>query len=164
MTFSDRIHIGYKDRTIPRPALLANTSTHFGDFRNSREVYQGPVSGYNFRKQTANKDKLVEELAPHGVHFTEVSGLLYDGDRGYNQRFLVLTNHPKVMWYKYVGFIAQSGQNHLFIHGRRIKVSLFLSLTDDEQAALLSGSESEIKYYFSGKKLEYLDEAGRYWH
>lgn len=171
MTFSDRIPTGYKDRTIPNPALLGasgasrySRQTDWGEYKNRREVYQGPVAGYNFRKQTANYEKLVAALVQHSIHFTDVSGLLYDGDRGYNQRFLVLTTHPKVMWYKYVGFIAQSGQNHLFIHGRRIKVSCFLAMKEEEQAALLSGSDSEINYYFSGKKLELIDEADCYWH
>ena len=171
MTFPDRIHTGYKDRTIPNPALLGarggsrySRQTDWGEYKNRREVHQGPISGYNFRKQTANKDKLEAVLAQHDIKFTDVAGILYDGDRGYNQRFVVLTTHPKVLWYKYVGYIAQSGQNHLFIHGRRIKVSLFLGLREEEQAALVSGSDSEIKYYFSGKKLELLDEAGCYWH
>lgn len=155
MTLPARIPTGYKGRTIPNPQFLSYLAT---------ETYQGPAADYNFRKQTANKDKLVAALAQHGIQFTEVSSLIYTGDRGYNQRFVVMTTHPAVMWYKYVGFIAQSGQNHLFIHGRRIKVSLFLGLREEEQAALVSGSESEIKYYFSGKKLELLDEAGQFWH
>jgi hypothetical protein len=160
----DRIRTGYKDRTIPNPAGLAGQSTWFGVFENSREVYQGPVSGYNFRKQAENFIKLKNVLEANGIKFTAVSGLLYNGDRGYNQRFVVLTSHPAILWYKYVGFIAQSGQNHIFIHGRRIKVSLFLAQLPEVQTALLHNRMDEVDMLVKDGHLKWLDESAAYWN
>lgn len=160
----DRIRTGYKDRTIPNPAGLAGQSTWFGEFRNSREVFQGPAEKYNFRKQAENFIKLKNVLERNGIKFTLASGLLYDGDRGYNQRFVVLTDKPGILWYKYVGFIAQSGQNHIFIHGKRIKVSYFLAQPPGVQDALLHNDMDEVDRLVKPGHVKWLDEAGAYWN
>jgi len=160
----NRIRTGYKDRTIPAPAQLAGTETVWGSFATYRAAYEGAAKGYDFLKQTQNFNGLRTALERNGIKFTEVSAILYDGDRGYNQRFVALTSNPGVLWYKYVGFIAQSGQNHIFIHGKRIKVSYFLAQPPAVQDALLHNDMDEVDRLVKPGHLKWLDEAGAYWN
>jgi len=94
------------------------------------------------------------------MQLTQVAGLMYDGDRGYNHRLVASNDTGTVIWHKYVGFIAQSGQNHVFIHGMRIKVSMFLRMKKTQQAALLAGDKTRIKALGLG----HYDEQGTLWN
>lgn len=153
--FANRIRTGFKDRTIPNPSTLS--------YSGLREVYEGPVSGYDFKKQKANFVKLENALFDAGVQFTEVSGIVYDGDCGYNHRFVVLTNRENVLWYKYVGYAAQGGQNHMFIHGCRIKVSIFLSESADVRRALLDNRLDDVDRLTKPGHLDYINESKDLW-
>lgn len=39
----------------------------------------------------------------------------------------------KFIWQKYEGYTSAGGQNHLFANGRKIKMTAFAAMTDDEQ-------------------------------
>lgn len=136
LALPDRIRTGHMNRTIPVPSRL--------QLYNVRDRYEGPAKEYDFLKQTDNYKKLSKALAKYGLQFTDVSALLYEGDRGYNQRFVAMTNHPFVFWYKYVGYAAQGGQNHIWVSGRRIKVSRFLACSQALQKALIANDYKTI--------------------
>jgi hypothetical protein len=78
----------------------------------------------------------------------------------------VLTDDPKVLWVKYVGYSAQSGQNHLYIHGRRIKVSVLLKCTPEQQTALLHNDEGLLAVALQCESdwLKRVDESGTLWN
>ena len=153
----DRFRTGVRDTTIPCPASL-----HRGE--PGAKVFRGPSVTYNFEKQTENYLKLRRVLMTYGKDFNQVSSAHYRGDLHTNHRFVVTTVDGSLLWNKYVGFVAQGGQNHVYVAGRRIKVSNFLGLKPAEQRALLSGKEDEIAAVFSVTQLRYLDEARALWN
>jgi len=152
----NRIPTGLRNTTIPNPVDLKGK-------RGYRNAYQGSVDGYDFLKQRQNFEDLQARLAESGEMLVEVAGVMYDGDNGYNHRFVATNKSGTIVWHKYVGYAAQSGQNHVFIHGRRIKVSVFLKLGLGERHALISGKEDFINKVFTKKRMSFLDEAGSLW-
>lgn len=151
-----RFRTGYKNTTIPNPARLNN----YLGMRN----FEGDVVGYNFEKQADNFRQLQEVLNPNGIHFTTIASTHYTGDCHTNHRFVVLTDNPAVIWVKYVGYAAQGGQNHLYIHGRRIKVSVLLRCTPEQQTALLHNNERQLAYEFTPDRLRLINESGTLWN
>lgn len=150
-----RIRTGYKNRTIPNPNRVP-----FGTYEDPNDKYQGLVEGYDFRHQNSNYLKLKKALKKFGVSFTKVTGMTSKGDTGRNHRFIVLTDNKAILWYKYVGYAAQSGQNHLYLHGRRVKVSCFLNAETEVQRALVTN----VIPAKLATKVEYLDESGTLWN
>ena len=153
----ERIATGFRNTTIPNPALLSEAR------KWPAKAFQGKAKDYNFERQTENFKKLRAVLQANGTDFAEVASAHYPGDLHTNHRFVVSTEDGSLLWHKYVGYAAQSGQNHVFIGGRRIKVSCFLELEEPQQRALLSGNKTYIGLVFDEKKLKYLDEAGTLW-
>jgi hypothetical protein len=72
-----------------------------------------------------------------------------------------------LLWNKYVAYSAQGAQNHVYVAGMRIKVSIFLHLLDYEQDALLSNSKKKIEKAFGpdhATRLKWLDESETLWN
>jgi hypothetical protein len=154
----ERIRTGFRDTTIPNPAYL-----HRRD--RAAKTFVGDAKDYSFERQTENFKKLRAILQANGTDFAEVASAHYQGDLHTNHRFVVSTKDGSLLWHKYVGFAAQSGQNHVFVKGRRIKVSCFVELTDVQQRALLSGNETYIGLSgITSTRLKLLDEAGTLWN
>ena len=154
----ERIRTGFRDTTIPNPAYL-----HRRD--KSAKTFVGYANNYNFERQTENFKKLRAVLQANGRDFAEVASAHYQGDLHTNHRFVVSTNDGSLLWHKYVGHAAQSGQNHVFISGRRIKVSCFLDLTDVQQRAVLSGNLSYMALAgLDTAAMKRIDEAGTLWN
>lgn len=151
-----RIATGFRRTTVPNPAVLFNGA-------EDSVVFQGPVAEYDFLKQTDNFISLQAVLMRNGDEFTQIASAKYKGDLHINHRFDVLTKSGKVLWHKYVGHAAQSGQNHIFIHGRRLKISMFLKLDPDQQDCLVQNDEFMIPHLFTPAKLRSLDESGGLW-
>ena len=134
MLFPNRFHTGCRNKTIPNPA-----SCHYARRDPEAVVYEGPVSAYDFKKQEQNRQKLEAVLRRNGTHLSVIASARYKGDRGENTRFAAASADGKLMWYKYVGFSAQGGQNHVFVCGMRIKLSTFLKMSEEDQSLLLTG-------------------------
>jgi hypothetical protein len=160
MYYPIRFQTGVKSTTVPNPAVRYAAANRAGTAR----TYQGPVDDYNFERQADNFRRLREVLQADCRDFQNVHAAHYRGDLHTNHRFVVTTNDDSLLWHKYVGFVAQSGQNHVFVAGRRIKVSRFLELQPHQQRVLLSGTEFIIKSVFDATHLKLLDEAGTLWN
>jgi hypothetical protein len=155
--FPQRISIGIRSKTIPNPAL---------EYKSDKKatVFQGKVANYNFKKQQENFLKLQAVLAANGTTLDTITSARYVGDRGENTKFVAVSADGKLMWYKYVGFIAQSGQNHVFVCGMRIKLSYFLEMAENEQRALLSGDKMWAWLVLGNDRVKRLDEDGTLWN
>lgn len=141
MKLGERIYTGIGNRTIPNPATL-----HSWD--KDARTFQGDADDYNFDKQTENYKKLSAVLNANGLKFAQVAAAHYEGDSHTNHRFVVTTAGGELLWHKYVGYAAASGQNHVFVAGMRVKVSHFLVRSAAEQHALLSGDKRLIESVF----------------
>lgn len=167
MNFPTRFHTGVRNTTIPNPAALYSTpaSGRWGTSRPGDAVtFEGLCSDYDFKLQTANFIKLQHVLQKFGTDFLYVAGAYYKGDVGYNHRFVATSADGSLVWNKYVARAAQSGQNHVFVAGMRIKTSIFLKLSESEQFALLRGRNTEIKFVFDAQKLRWMNENDTLWN
>lgn len=156
----NRIPVNIRNITIPNPALLYQRDTD-----PSTQTFQGLTEYYDFKRQTKNYQELSKVLKDNNIEFQYVASAQYRNKRhrANHHRFVVTTKCNTVVWHKYVANHPQSGQNHLFLSGIRIKVSVFLSLSKDKQNALLSGDKVFVKLYFDPKELKYLDETDLIW-
>jgi hypothetical protein len=152
-----RIHTGIKNVTIPNPAIL---------FQNSgAKVFQGIVTKYDFERQTRNFIALDTILKENNIQFSYIGSAHYRNydHKANHHRFVVTTKCGTVVWHKYVANHPQSGQNHLFMCGIRIKVSRFLRLSPEKQRALLSGDKLICKLLFKDNELSFLNEHKLRW-
>jgi hypothetical protein len=153
--FPTRLLTGIRNRTILNPAL-------YDTMCPTQKSYQGRVEGYDFEKQAENFAKLDAVLRANGSRLAYVAASHSKGDLHTNHRFAVASECGKLMWYKYVAYVAQGGQNHVFVGGLRVRLSLFLNLTADEQTVLLSGNFL-TRLCFTPERLKYLDESNTLW-
>lgn len=151
-----RIPTGYKARTIQNPLFLSGY--------NDLKTQVADVMLYDWKKQKANFDSLANILKEYGHPLETVASARYKGDRGENHRFVAADATGKVLWYKYVGYVAQGGQNHLWLHGFRIKVSSFLRLNPAKQNALVQGDPAHIALVFTEKELKILNDSTVLWN
>jgi hypothetical protein len=135
----NRIPTGVRNTTIPNPVVVA-----LREYSNVTS-FEGSVAKYRFERQAVNFSNLQGVLRYHNKDFDQVAAVHYKGDLGINHRFVVTTRDGSLLWYKYVGFAAQSGQNHVFVAGMRIKVSRFLGYSPAMQGALLRGDADLAK-------------------
>jgi hypothetical protein len=152
MNFPARFYTGIRNTTIPNPAVLYSGA----------RTFQGLCSDYDFERQTDNFNALRQVLLANGTDFLYVAAAHYKGDLHTNHRFVACSADGRLMWNKYVAHVAQGGQNHVFVNGMRIKVSVFLRRTPVEQTALLTGRN--VNQIFDAGLLGYLDEAGELWN
>lgn len=161
--FPDRFATGYLSRTIPNPARTIDYRHSVGDPGVS--TFEGCVEDYDFEKQTDNFNRLQAVLAANGTRFLYVAASHSPGDRGVNHRFAACAENGSLMWYKYVSYVAQGGQNHVFVARKRISTSAFLALNAQQQAALLLDSRSAIRDAFQHQPtlLKQLDDTRKLW-
>lgn len=155
--FPARFYTGVRNTTIPNPAALERNNP-------TARTFEGLCSEYDFEKQTENYHRLREVLRTNGTDFLYIASAHYRGDLHTNHRFVACSADGRLLWNKYVAFVAQGGQNHVYVAGMRIKVSVFLKLKSYEQRALLSGSRSTILAKMDPAKMRYLNEAGDLWN
>lgn len=155
--FPTRFATGIRQVTIPNPAALNRNS-------GTGRVFEGLCSDYDFEKQTTNYRRLREVLRANGTDFLYVASSHQRGDLHTNHRFVACAADGSLLWNKYVAFVAQGGQNHVYVGGMRIKVSIFLKLKADEQRALLSNSRSAIDAMFDTAKVRWVNEDKQLWN
>jgi hypothetical protein len=157
MNFPERFHVGIRQVTIPNPAHLHRNNP-------AARTFQGLCSDYNFEKQTENYIRLRNVLRDSGTDFLYVASSHSRGDLHTNHRFVACSTDGSLLWNKYVAFVAQGGQNHVYVGGMRIKVSTFLGLQQHEQRALLGGHRSIIELTMDPKRMKYLNEDKTLWN
>lgn len=158
MNFPTRFKTGVRSVTIPNPAWLHRNTP-------DAKVFEGLCSDYNFDRQGMNFIRLQEVLERNGTNFLYVAAAKYQGDLHTNHRFVACAADGSLLWNKYVAHVAQGGQNHVYVGGIRIKVSVFLGLHDFQQDALLSWSQRRIAIAFRHEiRLRYLDESRDLWN
>jgi len=155
--FPTRFYTGVRQVTVPNPAHL-----HRND--PTARTFEGLCSEYNFEKQTENFQRLQEVLIENGTRFLYVASAHYKGDLHTNHRFDAVAENGSLLWHKYVGHVAQGGQNHVFVGGMRIKVSIFLERTKAEQRALLSGERLLINLVFDESRMRFMNEDKTLWN
>ncbi len=163
MLFPARFQTGVRNTTVPNPAQLHSKNP-------KAYVFEGLASEYDFRKQLENYAKLEAVLQANGRSFLWVAGAYYPAVRNWvhfppanNHRFNAVADDGSLLWHKYVGMEPMGGQNHVFVAGMRIKVSMFLELNAQQQTALLENSRYQIAREFTPQKLKWLDEANELW-
>lgn len=133
-----RIATGVRQTTIPAP----------GD-QKMRKLSQKVMDTTPWGGQFSNFQQLRTILARNGLAFKTIG--IYVNEKGtpaYTARdrsknvtlityLLVCPGH--MVWYKYEGYTAGGGQNHVFVANRKIKLTAFLEFSDDEQDRLLMG-------------------------
>jgi len=166
--FPVRFATGIRQITIPNPAWLHRSTNENGLFGRRRhgeaKTFEGLCSNYNFEKQAENFKRLRAVLRENGTDFLYVASAHYKGDLHTNHRFVACAADGSLLWNKYVSFVAQGGQNHVYVGGMRIKVSIFLKLSKGEQRALLSNSRSAIDSHFDAAKLRWVNEDKTLWN
>jgi len=170
MKFPARFRTGIRNTTIPNPAQLHQTAVAtprgWPMRLGAAETFEGLCVDYNFRLQMGNYLALRCILRRNGTDFLYVAAARYMGDQR-NHRFVACVKDGSLLWNKYVAYSAQGGQNHVYVSGMRIKTSIFLTLTDHEQDALLSNSKSKIEKAFGSNhvaRLKFLNEADQLWN
>jgi hypothetical protein len=157
MKFPTRFYTGIRKTTIPNPAWL-----HSCDGK----TFEGLCSEYDFSRQKDNYDQLRLILQRNGTDFLYVAAAKFEGDLHTNHRFVATAADGSLVWNKYVAYVAQGAQNHVYVGGMRIKTSMFLHQQPHRQDALLTGSRSKIELAFkdSPGQLKYIDETDTLWN
>ncbi len=106
---------------ILNPCYNSDVSSFFGE-----------VDNFNFEKQTQNYERLKKILARFNIHFE----LIWEGkfrneeDKIYS-RFLVKSACGRIFWRKYYGMSVGSGQNFMYIDGRKVKTTKILKASNE---------------------------------
>ena len=127
--------------SIPNPAKL------YEDGRNNAIVFEGNVADYNFKKQLNNFNALNAVLIANGTELTTITAAEFDGhhysaNNCRQVRFVCLAQNGSLTWYKYAGHNNAGNQNDVYVGGKKMHLSVFLSLEDSKQRALLGGNPS----------------------
>ncbi len=159
--FPNRLIVTESGRSVPNPAVVCVT----GNGYENATQFEGHCDDYNFERQAINFSNLQKVLVANGTKFGPIASAHYKGDLHTNHRFVAAAEDGSLFWYKYVAYVAQGGQNHVYVAGRRIKVSVFLNLPDYKQTALLSNSKLMLMSAFGSQlqQLNWLDEIDQLW-
>jgi hypothetical protein len=164
--FPTRFATGIRQVTLPNPAYRYRNGSFndYGQRLGDSVTFEGLCSDYDFEKQTTNFRRLREVLRANGTDFLYVASAHYRGDLHTNHRFVACSGDGRLLWNKYVAHVAQGGQNHVYVAGMRIKVSVFLKLNARKQRALLSNSHSLITSTFDAAKIRWMNEDKTLWN
>ena len=102
------------------------------------DKYEGPlVSGFDFKHQTANWEKIKTSLEPWQIYPTEI----YFANRAGKSSFVVLFSNPDIIWNKYEGEGYGSGQNLIYFKDKKIKTTLWITYSEQKIGQILAGQE-----------------------
>jgi hypothetical protein len=141
--YPKRFYTGIRNTTIPNPAIL-----HQGDV--GAKVFEGQVEDYDFRFQRRNFSKLQAVLLANGTSMGPIAAAEFTGYYGYEYAqkpmrqvcFVACARDGSLMWWKYAANSSAGNQNEVFVGGKKMHLSTFLSLPDNKQRALLGGNPS----------------------
>lgn len=146
-----RIPTGVGKITVLNPVWLDG-----GDYYPPPDNYEGDPAKFDFKKQTANYVELRDILARNNQKMDWIGVSKYEGMADYIRRFdnpkakVMLTRFvatsPNLVWEKYEGGTAGGGRNTVYVGGKMMKTTDFLSLPPRKQDQLLSGKIAKPKY------------------
>ena len=94
--------------------------------------YEGAIEEINFKNQTNNFKKLSAKLDKFGLFFDYIWYGKFNIGQSTLYHFVVKTNNNRVYWRKYEGNTKGSGQNYIYIDGKKYKTTDFLRWSDEE--------------------------------
>lgn len=108
-------------------------------------VYDGLINYFNFKcqglNQTKNYNRLKLTLHPFDLNLTyimiKIDKPIYFLSRIRTQ-FIATSNNNEIIWYKYEGPLIGGGQNYLFIYGKKIKLSTWFTMSNDDRVNLIN--------------------------
>lgn len=105
--------------------------------KGTTDKFIGPVSKFDFKRQIKNYNKLYDSLKPFNIYLDEVYSSTIEKGRNKFITFLVSSSNPYFFWHKYESGSSGAGQNFIIIDGKKIKLSSWLSCTDEERNELI---------------------------
>lgn len=108
-------------------------------------VYDSLINDFNFKcqglNQTKNYNRLKLTLHPFDLNLTyimiKIDKPVYFLSRIRTQ-FIATSNNNEIIWYKYEGPLIGGGQNYLFIYGKKIKLSTWFTMSNDDRVNLIN--------------------------
>lgn len=108
-------------------------------------VYDSLINDFNFKcqglNQTKNYNRLKLTLYPFDLNLTyimiKIDKPVYFLSRIRTQ-FIATSNNNEIIWYKYEGPLIGGGQNYLFIYGKKIKLSTWFTMSNDDRVNLIN--------------------------
>lgn len=92
--------------------------------------YDGPLIGIDLRQQKTNYENIVKTLEPYNIKLNYIWFGVFDVNR-YN--FIVKSECGRVFWRKYEGRKQGSGQNYIYIDGKKCKTTKWLSMDKEDR-------------------------------
>ena len=147
ITEEKRFPTGVGKTTVPDPSGGKNGK------RKGTEYYSGDPMGIDLGPtQERHFAALAEILKRNGKKFTYCGYAKYPGSPAYNaspNSKPMLTNFvctaKDFLWQKYEGATAGGGANHVYVAGKKIKLTDFLALAPKKQDALVSMSPKDAQ-------------------
>lgn len=143
----ERIPLGIGRQTAPNP-YLQRGKDYSGHFKGNPDSFQ-----FASNVQKINYENLKAILARYGLRFNYFAASTYAGQGSYWNRsgnpklqsFVGTTDieNPKFVWWKYEGATAGGGRNWVYVGGKAMKLSDFLSMPPLKQDKLFA--EAGIK-------------------
>ena len=119
----------------PNGAKITNPAHMFRGAQNCT-IFEGSVNSYSWKHQLDNYTRIQEDLKRNGTELLVVASANYPAERGRLTCFVSMSEDGKVVWYKYEGYVPGGGQNHIYIKGRKMKLTTFLDMKVEDQDAL----------------------------
>ena len=142
-----RIPTGVRKTTVIDPSTIAYAGSYM--VKKNLVVYSGKPSGVFLGKiQEKHYENLSEVLARNGKKFNYVGYASYEGFPAHNAwggkstgptltRFVMTA--PGFVWEKYEGDTQGGGQNRVYVGGKMLKLTDFLTHTRAQQDKLIQG-------------------------
>lgn len=142
----DRIFTGYRAITVPNPYLMKGKG-YSNQFAGNPDQHQ-----FASKIQRNNYQRLKDILKRNGLKFNQFYASTYRGGADYIRRYgnpnaganletiVAVAGKPEAptfVWHKYEGSVAGGGQNTVYVAGRAMKLTHFLSLNPAAQDRLL---------------------------
>jgi hypothetical protein len=103
-------------------------------------VFEGSVNNFDWKRQLHNFEKLQEVLKRNKEELIVIAAAnfpilrwRYPGSHVMKTSFIAVSGSGKCIWYKYEGSSPGDGQNHIYINGKRMKLSAFLNFSEKKQ-------------------------------
>jgi hypothetical protein len=97
-------------------------------------TYSGNIESFDFAFQKNNYDKIKQNLEKIGYRLDYVISKTYKAlyCENYLTKFIAFNEAKNVVWYKYEGKRLGVGQNMIYINSKKIKVTDFIKMADNE--------------------------------
>lgn len=125
----ERIPTGIRNSTISNPGHL----NYMG------KSYNLPVEEFDFQKQTDKYNKIQEILKRSNTKLSEIGAYQYPRSNLFT--FVAVSDNDKFVWQKYESGTSGAGQNFVFVAGRKMKTTTFITLPEHTQDLLMDGDQ-----------------------